>query len=148
MAMHPPASPNYLYECREALSAEQARSLSATNNWAHVNREQVHADWDALYKELAPLIGRRAPDSVEVQALIRRHYSLVSRFYVPSRDAYIGMSLFYGENQAMRSFHDSHHSSMVDFLAEAIPVFARKHLSCLFVPQSLKSGSSPADGDS
>ena len=74
------------------------------------------------------MIGRLAPESVEVQALIGRHYSLVSRFYVPSREAYIGMSLFYGENQAMGSFHDSHHSSMVDFLAEAIPVFARKHL--------------------
>ena len=126
--MHLPASPNYLSECRQALSAEQARSLSVTNNWAHVNREQVHADWDALYKELAPLIGRLAPESVEVQALIGRHYSLVSRFYVPSREAYIGMSLFYGENQAMKSFHDSHHISMVDFLAEAIPIFARKNL--------------------
>jgi len=126
--MHPPTSPNYLYECREALNAEQANTLSATDNWAHVDREQVHADWDALYKELAPLIGRLGPESVEVQALIGRHYSLVSRFYVPSREAYIGMSLFYGENQAMKSFHDSHHISMVDFLAEAIPIFARKNL--------------------
>ena len=128
MAMHPTTSPNYLFECRQALSAEQARSLSETNNWAHVNRQQVHADWDALYKELAPLIGRLAPESVGVQALIGRHYSLVSRFYIPSRQAYIGMSLFYAENEAMKSFHDSHHIGMVNFLAEAIPVFARKHL--------------------
>ena len=127
MKMHP-LTQQYLSECRDALSTEQARSLSATNNWAHVNRQQVHADWDALYKELAPLLECRAPDSVEVQALIERHYCLVSRFYAPSKEAYIGMSLFYGEDPAMRSFHEAHHISMVEFLAEAIPIYAQKHL--------------------
>ena len=87
----------------------------------------MHADWDALYKELAPLIESSAPDSPEVQALIARHYSLVSRFYAPSRQAYIGMSLFYGENEAMRSFHGAYHIGMVAFLAKAIPTYARKH---------------------
>jgi hypothetical protein len=118
----------YLQECRTALKAEQASSLSDTNNWAHVNREQVHADWDALYKELAPVMQCRPPSAPEVQALIAKHYSIVSRFYVPSKEAYIGMSLFYGENEAMKSFHDAYHPSMVDFLAEAIPIYAQKHL--------------------
>ena len=123
-----PMTPQYLQECRDALSAEQARSLSETNHWAHVNREQVHADRDALYKELAPLLTSSAPDSPEAQALIARHYSLVLRFYAPSKEAYIGMSLFYGENQAIRSFHEAYHTRMVDFLAEAIPMYAQKHI--------------------
>ena len=38
------------------------------------------------------------------------------------------MSLFYGENQAMRSFHEDYHTRMVDFLAEAIPMCAQKHI--------------------
>jgi hypothetical protein len=30
-----------------------------------------------------------------------RHFAIVSRFYVPSKQEYIGMSLFYRENAAM-----------------------------------------------
>jgi hypothetical protein len=46
----------YLQACRVALGTEQAASLAATDNWSHVDKAQVHQDWDALYRELTPLI--------------------------------------------------------------------------------------------
>ena len=89
------SSPEYLQQCRAALASEQAQSLAETDNWSHVDKEQVHRDWDSLYRELAPLVQTARPSSPQVQALIARHHDIVSRFYAPSRLAYIGMSLFY-----------------------------------------------------
>ncbi|OOG41702.1 TipAS antibiotic-recognition domain-containing protein [Polaromonas sp. A23] len=121
-------TPEYLQECRAALSTEQAQSLAETTNWAHVDKAQVHLDWDALYKELTPLMQRLSPSSSEIQAVMARHYAVVSRFYAPSKQAYIGMSLFYQENQAMKDFHNGYTPNMVEFLAEAMPVYAHSHL--------------------
>ncbi|GAC1569785.1 MAG: hypothetical protein NVS3B3_24160 [Aquirhabdus sp.] len=122
------AAVEYLQECRIALSSEQTRSLSETNNWSHVDKGQVHADWDALYKELAPMLQDQPPSAPTVQAVIAKHYSIASRFFTPSKQAYIGMSLFYGENQGMKDFHNAYHPGMVEFLAEAIPIYAHEHL--------------------
>ncbi|MBY0409063.1 MAG: TipAS antibiotic-recognition domain-containing protein [Burkholderiaceae bacterium] len=119
---------DYLQECKIALDTEQAQSLAETDNWSHVDKRKVHLDWDALYKELAPLLERLQPSSPEIQAIMARHYAIVSRFYAPSHRAYIGMSLFYRDNQDMKAFHNAYHPNMVDFLAEAMPIYAHKNL--------------------
>jgi hypothetical protein len=126
---HPPTcSDDYLEECRKALSEEQAASLSATDHWRHVDREKAHSDWDALYRKLAAIIDTAAPTSAEAQELIREHYLVASRFYVPSKAAYIGMSLFYASNDAMRDFHNQYHPEMVRFLGPAILEYAERQL--------------------
>jgi hypothetical protein len=117
------ASAQYLDECRNAMQTEQAQSLQATNNWSHVDKVQTHADWDAFYKVLAPLLDVHAADSAEVQTLIAQHYDLASRFYTPSRQAYIG-NVFYGENIAMRDFHNAYHPHMVESLGDAMYAYA------------------------
>ncbi|MFJ9574824.1 TipAS antibiotic-recognition domain-containing protein [Streptomyces sp. NPDC101191] len=116
---------SYEDECRRALAEEQARSLAETNDWEHVDRERVHQDWDVLYREVtASLDGGSLPGDEQVQELVRRHFDIICRFYVPSREAYVGMSLFYAEDEAMRAFHDSYHPRLVEFLGAAIKVFA------------------------
>ncbi|MDC8774128.1 TipAS antibiotic-recognition domain-containing protein [Roseateles albus] len=125
--MQEPTS-EYLELCRAAMLKEQSLSLEQTNNWAHVDRQQVHADWANLYKELAPLIDSSAARAPTVQALIARHYSIASRFYIPSREAYIGMSLFYAENEGMRDFHNGFHPEMVEFLAHGMFEYAQAKL--------------------
>lgn len=121
-------SVEYLQQCRDALGVEQAYSLSQTNNWAHVNKDEVHRDWDVLYRKLVTLIDQLPPTSLEVQALMVQHYEIASRFYAPSKMAYIGMSLFYAENHDMKSFHNAYHPRLVEFLAEAIPFYAHSNL--------------------
>ncbi|MFI5527397.1 TipAS antibiotic-recognition domain-containing protein [Kitasatospora sp. NPDC051853] len=116
---------SYEDECRRALAEEQAKSLAETNNWEHVDKAKVHQDWDVLYREVTVLLESGAlPGDQQVQELVRRHFDIVCRFYVPSMEAYVGMSLFYAEDEAMRAFHDSHHLGMVEFLGSAIKVFA------------------------
>jgi len=121
-------SENYLDECRTALSAEQAESLATTGNWAHVDKQKVHSDWDTLYQKIAPAIDSLPPSAEPVQALIAEHYGIVSRFFKPSKEAYIGMSLFYGEDPKMRDFHSTYHPDMVPFMAEAISIYADENL--------------------
>ncbi|WP_051740904.1 TipAS antibiotic-recognition domain-containing protein [Kitasatospora sp. MBT66] len=116
---------SYEDECRRSLAEEQARSLAGTNDWEHVDRARVHQDWDVLYREITVFLNDGAlPGDQEIQELVRRHFDIVCRFYVPSREAYVGMSLFYAEDEAMRALHDSYHPGMVDFLGAAIRVFA------------------------
>lgn len=114
--------------CRAALSQEQARSLAGTDQWAHVDKPQAHADWDALYRKLTPLMQAHPAASPTIQAVMAEHYALVSRFFRPSRQAYIGMSLFYAEDPAMKAFHDAYDPGLVPFLAEAMAVYADDHL--------------------
>lgn len=119
----------YLHQCRAALSAEQAQSLAATANWSHVDKPKVHQDWDALYRKLAPLIDQLPPSADAVQTLIADHYRIATRFYTPSKHAYIGLGLFYGDDDAMRNFHNAYHRDMVPFLAQAMSIYAEAHLS-------------------
>ncbi len=116
----------YEDECRRSLAGEQARSLAETNHWEHVDRDQVHQDWDVLYREIAACLDGSLPGDQKIQELVLRHFDIACRFYVPTREAYIGMALFYVEDDAMREFHDSYHPRMVEFLGEAMNIFAER----------------------
>ena len=120
---------SYQEACRNALNAEQTKSLAETGHWKHVDRDQIHADWDALYKRISPLIGSASPADGAVQELLHRHYEIACRFYTPSKLAYIGMALFYDENPAMKEFHNAYHPQMVAFLGDAMVVYAAQKLS-------------------
>ncbi|MFD9607863.1 TipAS antibiotic-recognition domain-containing protein [Streptomyces sp. NPDC004290] len=118
---------SYEDECRRALAEEQAKSLAETDDWKNVDRERVHHDWDVLYREITTLLGGGPlPGDQQVQELVGRHFDIVCRFYIPSRQAYVGMSLFYAEDEAMRTFHDSYHPGLVEFMGAAIRVFAEQ----------------------
>jgi uncharacterized coiled-coil DUF342 family protein len=118
--------PTYQEKCRQALEAEKTRSLTATNNWAHVDRAKVHADWDNLYKQFATLIDTSTATDNKVQELVAEHYQIACRFYTPSKEAYIGMALFYEENADMKKFHNQYHPKFVEFLGDAICHYSAK----------------------
>lgn len=121
-------SADYFQECRLALRDEQALSLASTDGWSHVDRAQVHKDWDVLYKKLARSLLHLRPSEPAVQALIAEHYRLVSRFYPPSKRAYVGMSLFYAENEEMAKFHNGYDPCLLAFLGDAMLIYSQKHL--------------------
>ncbi|MGV9270096.1 TipAS antibiotic-recognition domain-containing protein [Kitasatospora sp. NPDC003701] len=114
----------YEDECRRSLAEEQAKSLAETNNWAHVDKDQVHRDWDVLYREIAACLDDSLPGDRQIQELVRRHFDITCRFYSPTREAYVGTALLYAEDDGMREFHNSYHPKMVEFLGGAMRVFA------------------------
>jgi hypothetical protein len=119
----------YAQACRAALADEQAASLAETDGWSHVDKEQVHSDWCELYRALALACDGAPPSAPHIQDLIAQHYVIACRFYVPSREAYIGMSLFYDEDPDMRSFHDGFGPGLVAFLSQAMQIYAAHALS-------------------
>ena len=64
------------------------------------------------------------PSSPQGQDLIAQHCAIVSRFYIPSKEAYIGTNLFYNENLEMKTFHDEYGPDLVAFLGEAMKIYA------------------------
>jgi len=123
------ATPEYLDQCRAAQRAEQEQSLSTTNHWAHVDKPKAHADFDTFYKELAPLIDANEPASPAIQALMATHFAIVSRFYAPSREAYLGTALFYADNADMKAFHNTYHPRLVEFLGDAVYTYAQQSMA-------------------
>lgn len=121
-------SKEYLAECMQALDIEQTDSLSSTDNWAHVNKKLVHQDWDILYKKLAEYVDETAVNNESVQALMKEHFEIACRFYTPSKKAYIGMAIFYNQNEDMKKFHNSYHPAMVEYLGDAIVYYADNNL--------------------
>jgi hypothetical protein len=121
-------SKDYLVECQHALAAEQAHSLSTTENWAHVDKALVHKDWDALYQNLAKHIDATPVDDANIQLFIKQHFDIACRFYTPSKEAYIGMALFYENNKDMKDFHNAYHPKMVSYLGNAMVLFAEQNL--------------------
>lgn len=63
-----------------------------------------------------------------VQALMKEHFEIACCFYNPSKEAYIGMGIFYKENDDMKKFHNSYHPEMVNYLGDAIVHYAGSHL--------------------
>jgi hypothetical protein len=122
-------SSQYAATCRGALAAEQAASLAATAGWSHVDKPQVHRDWDVLYRTLATVRHGLEASSPQVQDLIGQHYAIASRFYEPSKEAYIGMSLLYDENDEMRAFHEGFGDGLVAFLGQAMQIYAQRNLT-------------------
>ncbi|MDX6721407.1 MAG: hypothetical protein QOJ63_3661 [Solirubrobacteraceae bacterium] len=118
----------YADRCRQSLSEEQARSLAETDGWAHVDKDRVHADWDALYSEIAVSLDGAQPEDDRTQALIEKHFEIASRFYTPTREAYIGMAMLYSEDAAMKDFHNAYHPGMAEFLGLAMRAFAGRRL--------------------
>ena len=60
---------------------------------------------------------------------MEQHFEITSRFYSPTREAYIGMAMLYAEDAAMKEFHNAYHPEMVEFLGLAMRVFADRRLS-------------------
>ncbi len=118
----------YADQCRRSLREEQTTSLAETDGWAHVDKDRVHADWDALYSEIAVSLDGARPEDDRAQELIEKHFEIASRFYSPTREAYVGMAMLYSEDAAMKEFHNAYHPRMVEFLGLAMRVFADRRL--------------------
>jgi hypothetical protein len=84
-----------LGESRPEVSRRPAAGRTST-------RTKSTADWDALYSEIADSLDDARPKDDRTQALIENHFKIASRFYSPTREAYIGMAMLYSEDAGMK----------------------------------------------
>jgi hypothetical protein len=62
-------------------------------DWTKADWEKSGTEFVEICQDLVRLMGERKPeDSPEVQAVIRRHYEWLKRFWTPTRESYAGHS--------------------------------------------------------
>jgi DNA-binding transcriptional MerR regulator len=104
-------------------------SKEMTKTWKKEDFEKVRREYDELHQAFADLLKSGiASDSAEVQALAKRHYAAVSRFWSPKRNSYISLGKVYCEHPDYRKMYDSNHPRLAEYLAEAMRIYAIRQL--------------------
>lgn len=91
--------------------------------------EKIQAEGEAINLELVACI--KAGDSIgsdKVQALIARQHGWVANFWTPNKEAYIGLGQSYVDDERFRAFYDKYDLRLVDFLCDAMGIYAETNL--------------------
>ncbi len=97
-------------------------------NWSKEKWNSSNQEFNSLCKELTNLLNlAKNPASKEVQALISKHYAWLKKFWIPTKDSYIGHTQLILESD-LRKAYETYHPNLPTFLANGIKVFANKHL--------------------
>jgi len=72
---------------------------------------------------------QKAADSVEVQKLVKIHYNWVSVFWIPTKDAYIGLGQMYVSDERFTQNYDKYAPGCAAFMAQAMDIYAQENLS-------------------
>jgi len=72
---------------------------------------------------------QKPAESKEVQDLIKIHYNWVSVFWVPTKDAYIGLGQMYVSDPRFTQNYDKHSPGCAEFMAKAMQIYAEQNLS-------------------
>lgn len=104
-------------------------SKKRTKNWKKADWESYQVDSDLIHKQLTEAMKQGLSlDSKEVQEIVGQHFALISRFYDPTKEVYIGLSEMYLEHPDFRKFYDAYDTNLAEFLAKAMKVYAEAHL--------------------
>jgi DNA-binding transcriptional MerR regulator len=109
----------------ELLEESKRRTAGFTKeDWQAVKDEQLAqgAAWKAVLDKGLP------PEHPEVQAVVRRHFDWINRFYTPTREVYTGLGQMYRDDPRFRANYDQYDPRLADFLPEAMRVFAEQNL--------------------
>ncbi len=71
---------------------------------------------------MTALVGRDVHDS-EVQTVIAEHYKHLSNFYTPNKDMYKGLAEMYIGDTRFKSFFETYHPDLPQFMHDAMMVF-------------------------
>jgi len=72
---------------------------------------------------------QKPAESKEVQDLIKIHYNWVSVFWLPTKDAYIGLGQMYVSDPRFTQNYDKHAPGCAEFMAKAMQIYAEQNLS-------------------
>ncbi len=105
-------------------------SWQRVSNWKKADWEQFKDSGEKLNLALAEALKRgRKIDSDEVQKLIQQHFYWVNNFWTPTKETYLGLGQMYLDHPDYRLFYNRYHPDLVEYLVEAMKLFANKKLS-------------------
>lgn len=101
-----------------------------TRNWRKEDWDDVKAIGETLNQDLlTALLADRDPKSDAVQALIRRHFESIRRFYEPTKEVYMGLADLYCEHPGFREYYGKFHPDLPDFLRQGMHFFAQHEIN-------------------
>lgn len=119
----------YLVETGTLTQQQIDESWENVKSWKKDNWEHFHKEGDDINKALvAAMKAKLDPASTEVQELIRRHHAWVKNFWTPTRESYIGLGQMYLDHKDFRAFYNAYDPGLVEYLVEAMKVFAEREL--------------------
>jgi DNA-binding transcriptional MerR regulator len=100
-----------------------------TKNWSNKQKSEFIQDIEIIMNALIVAIENHVlPSDNEVQSLMAKHYHWLERTWSPTKESYIGLAQLY-ETPEFRVFYDSRHPMLLEFMVEAMKIFAERELS-------------------
>ncbi len=120
----------YLLDTGVITQQQIDESWGKVRDWKKPNWEQFKKEGEQLNQALANALKKHLkPEDVEVQALVQRHYDLVNVFWTPTHESYTGLAQMYLDHPDYREFYNKYHPKLVEYLVEAMRVYAARKLS-------------------
>lgn len=99
-------------------------------HWKKTDWERFKGAGEKLNTALAQAFkNKEKVDSALVQKLIQQHYDWVNNFWTPTQETYLGLGKMYLDHPDFRLFYNRYNEGLVDYLVEAMKVFAKRKLS-------------------
>ncbi|CZL28374.1 MerR family transcriptional regulator [Legionella pneumophila] len=96
------------------------------NKWTQEDKDKFIQEGKEINQALILAINKKLnPSSPEVQAIIGKHHTWVG--WNPTKEGYIGLSQRYLTPE-FRKFYEQLHPELVDFIVEAMSLYANKNL--------------------
>lgn len=93
------------------------------NEWNIASQEST-----AIFRDLTALLEKNyATDSDEVQAVVKRHYDWITKFWIPNKESYAGLAQLYTEEEWKKTF-EAYHPDLAQYLSDGMQVFAERSL--------------------
>lgn len=104
----------------DKLLNESKRSWS---RYTAADKERIGREGEAIYRDLAALVGRD-PAAPEVQAVLVRWHQHMRYFYEPPREVLRGLGQMYAQHPDFIATFQRIHPDLPEFLQDAIEIYA------------------------
>lgn len=116
-------------EARERWGDEAVAVQQKVAGWDREKATAVHGEMNAVHRRLAELMAAGEPvDAPAVQDAVGAHHAWVSRFWIPNREAYVGLGEMYVEDARFTATIDGYAAGLTPYLRDAMGVYARAQL--------------------
>lgn len=120
----------YLVDKGTLTQREIDASWEKVKTWKKEKWEKFQQEGDELTKAFVVAMNANfKPGSAEVQKLVHRHHAWVNHVWTPNKESYIGLGQMYLNHADFRDFYQAYHPKLVEYLVEAMRVFAEQELS-------------------
>lgn len=100
---------------------------SRAKNWSKKDWDSIHRGWDEIHTALVDAIKQGLkPESDEVQAITAKHFTMIEKFYTPTKEIYMGLGDLYCEHPDFQKFFAAYHIDLANYLRDAMHIFAER----------------------